>query len=85
VKAKEDEYMEKFGNPFPVAVRGELQISTTALLITATNVHSSSRFLGFVDDILEPRNTRRRICQDLDLLQTKSLKNPFKKHANMPL
>lgn len=61
VKAKEDEYMAKFGNPFPVAVR------------------------GFVDDILEPRNTRRRICQDLDLLQTKSLKNPYKKHGNLPL
>lgn len=40
---------------------------------------------GFVDDIIEPRLTRRKICQDLELLSTKELKNPWKKHANIPL
>jgi len=40
---------------------------------------------GFVDDIIEPRTTRMKICQDLDLLATKDLKNPWKKHANIPL
>lgn len=40
---------------------------------------------GFVDDIIEPRLTRKKICQDLDLLATKDLKNPWKKHANIPL
>jgi len=40
---------------------------------------------GFVDDIIEPRTTRRRVCQDLDTLQTKKLTNPWKKHGNIPL
>lgn len=40
---------------------------------------------GFVDDIIEPHSTRRKICKDLDLLQTKKLKNPKKKHGNIPL
>jgi propionyl-CoA carboxylase beta chain len=40
---------------------------------------------GFIDDIIEPRTTRRRICQDLNLLESKKLKNPKKKHGNIPL
>ena len=60
-QAQEQEYVEKFSNPFPAAKR------------------------GYVDDIIEPRITRRRICQDLDMLATKELKNPWKKHANIPL
>merc|ERR1711992_431776 len=40
---------------------------------------------GYIDDIIEPRITRRRICQDLDLLATKKAHVPYKKHANMPL
>ncbi len=40
---------------------------------------------GFVDDIIEPRFTRMKICQDIDLLASKSIKNPWKKHSNMPL
>ena len=40
---------------------------------------------GFIDDIIEPRTTRYRITRDLDLLQTKKLKNPYKKHGNIPL
>lgn len=40
---------------------------------------------GFIDDIIEPRYTRQKICQDLELLSTKDLKNPWKKHANIPL
>jgi len=40
---------------------------------------------GFVDDIISPSTTRKRICQDLKILSTKQLKNPDKKHDNMPL
>ena len=40
---------------------------------------------GYIDDILEPRATRRRICQDLDLLATKKQLIPPKKHSNLPL
>lgn len=40
---------------------------------------------GFVDDVIEPRTTRQRICRDLELLSGKNLKNPWKKHGNIPL
>jgi len=40
---------------------------------------------GYIDDIIDPSETRKRICRDLELLQNKDLKNPYKKHANMPL
>ena len=40
---------------------------------------------GFVDDIIEPRTTRQRLCSDVELLQSKKLANPWKKHGNIPL
>uniref|UniRef100_A0A8C9T6X2 Propionyl-CoA carboxylase beta chain, mitochondrial n=1 Tax=Scleropages formosus TaxID=113540 RepID=A0A8C9T6X2_SCLFO len=57
----EAEYVEKFANPFPAAVR------------------------GFVDDIIQPSMTRKRICRDLEVLASKKQANPWKKHANIPL
>jgi propionyl-CoA carboxylase beta chain len=40
---------------------------------------------GFVDDILEPASTRQRICEDLELLNNKSMERPWRKHGNIPL
>lgn len=40
---------------------------------------------GFIDDIIDPRTTRARLCSDLKMLRMKKLKNPWKKHGNMPL
>lgn len=40
---------------------------------------------GFVDDIIQPSATRKRIIDDLELLKTKEDKRPWKKHGNMPL
>ena len=40
---------------------------------------------GYIDDVIEPRNTRFRIIRALQQLQTKKLTNPAKKHDNMPL
>lgn len=40
---------------------------------------------GFVDDIIWPRDTRARLNKDLQMLRTKSLANPAKKHGNIPL
>jgi propionyl-CoA carboxylase beta chain len=40
---------------------------------------------GFVDDIIYPHQTRQIICEDLELLSTKKLENPKKKHGNIPL
>lgn len=40
---------------------------------------------GYLDDIIRPQNTRWRICRALDLLRSKKLENPWKKHDNLPL
>jgi len=40
---------------------------------------------GYVDDIIMPHNTRRRLCRALAMLRDKSLSNPWKKHDNIPL
>ena len=40
---------------------------------------------GYVDDIIQPRETRSRICRSLRLLRAKNLENPWKKHDNIPL
>jgi acetyl-CoA carboxylase carboxyltransferase component len=40
---------------------------------------------GFVDDIIEPRNTRFRIIRALEQLAGKKQTNPWKKHDNLPL
>ncbi|EDO37931.1 predicted protein [Nematostella vectensis] len=61
IKKCENEYVDRFANPFPAATR------------------------GFVDDIIEPRMTRLRICADLEVLEHKDRKNPWKKHGNIPL
>lgn len=48
------------------------------------NPYQAASF-GYIDDVIEPRNTRFRIIRGLQLLQTKKLQNPAKKHDNMPL
>src|SRR5437016_1938048 len=40
---------------------------------------------GYVDDIIDPRDTRPRLIDALDTLRTKRDKNPPKKHGNIPL
>ena len=40
---------------------------------------------GYIDDVIEPRNTRFRIIRGLEILSTKKLVNPPKKHSNIPL
>ena len=44
---------------------------------------ASSR--GFIDDVIKPQNTRRRIATALDNLENKELSSPYKKHDNIPL
>ncbi|MBX3129787.1 MAG: acyl-CoA carboxylase subunit beta [Polyangiaceae bacterium] len=41
--------------------------------------------LGFVDEVIEPRELRRRLVTSLDMLKTKRADNPPKKHGNIPL
>jgi len=40
---------------------------------------------GFIDDVIMPHSTRRRLCRALAMLREKKLENPWKKHDNIPL
>jgi len=40
---------------------------------------------GFIDAVIEPRHTRRRIIAGLEMTRNKREKNPPKKHGNIPL
>ena len=40
---------------------------------------------GFIDDVIFPRDTRRRLCRSLSMLRNKQLDNPWRKHGNIPL
>jgi propionyl-CoA carboxylase beta chain len=40
---------------------------------------------GYIDDIIDPRETRPRLIEALDTLRTKRDRNPAKKHGNIPL
>jgi methylmalonyl-CoA decarboxylase subunit alpha len=48
------------------------------------NPYQAAKY-GFIDDIIEPRNTRFRIIRALQTLATKKDTNPPKKHSNIPL
>ena len=40
---------------------------------------------GFIDDVIMPSETRKRICRSLAMLRDKQIENPWRKHGNMPL
>jgi len=61
IREKEEEYREKFANPYNAARA------------------------GFIDDVIEPRNTRFRIIRGLESLAGKRDNNPFKKIGLVPL
>lgn len=61
LKAKEEEYKDKFASPYVAAK------------------------YGYIDDVIEPRNTRFRVIRALQSLATKKEVNPPKKHSNIPL
>ena len=61
ITEKENDYRDKFANPYVAAQ------------------------YGYIDDVIEPRNTRFRIIRALQSLSTKKLSNPAKKHSNIPL
>lgn len=48
------------------------------------NPYQAAKY-GYIDDVIEPRNTRFRVIRALQQLATKKLTNPAKKHGNIPL
>ncbi|MFI3265592.1 MAG: acyl-CoA carboxylase subunit beta [Rikenellaceae bacterium] len=48
------------------------------------NPYEAAKY-GYIDDVIEPRNTRFRVIRALQSLSTKRLANPPKKHSNIPM
>jgi len=48
------------------------------------NPYQAAKY-GYIDDVIEPRNTRFRVIRALQSLATKKDQNPPKKHSNLPL
>ncbi|MBK7684754.1 MAG: acyl-CoA carboxylase subunit beta [Rhodocyclaceae bacterium] len=40
---------------------------------------------GFIDDVIMPNETRKRVCRSLAMLRGKTIQNPWRKHGNIPL
>ncbi|MGB0697312.1 MAG: acyl-CoA carboxylase subunit beta [Rhodospirillaceae bacterium] len=40
---------------------------------------------GFIDEVILPHGTRRRVCLSLSRLRNKDVQNPWRKHGNIPL
>ena len=58
---KEQEYAEKFANPYMAAQR------------------------GFIDEVILPQDTRRKLLKTFSMLENKSVATPDRKHGNIPL
>lgn len=65
----------------PAAFMAEKEAEYTKLF---ANPYNAAKY-GYIDDVIEPKNTRFRIIRALQQLQTKKLCNPAKKHGNIPL
>ena len=40
---------------------------------------------GYIDEVIMPHGTRKRVARALQMLRNKHLENPWKKHDNIPL
>ena len=71
----------------------EMNQADKAKFITDTEIEYNEAFAnpynaasyGYIDDVIEPRNTRFRVIRAFQSLQTKKQVNPPKKHSNIPL
>ena len=71
-------YRSELGNPDAIAERtAEYEERFANPFVAAEK--------GFIDEVIMPRSTRIRVCRAFAALRGKSLKNPEKKHDNLPL
>jgi propionyl-CoA carboxylase beta chain len=71
-------FRKDIGDPEAIAARtAEYQARFANPFVAASK--------GFIDEVIMPHSTRRRIAVGLRKLRNKSLENPWKKHDNIPL
>jgi propionyl-CoA carboxylase beta chain len=68
-------------SPTPDARRQKLMADYKARF---ANPYSAAE-RGYIDDVIEPHQTRPRLIDALELLQTKRVQGPKRKHGNIPL
>jgi propionyl-CoA carboxylase beta chain len=80
------------GSKGAVEILFRKDIRDTELIAERTEVYRtkfSNPFIagrrGFIDDVIMPHATRKRICRSLAMLKNKKLENPWRKHGNLPL
>ncbi len=71
-------YRSELGNPDKIAARTKEYETRFANPFVAAEK-------GFVDEVIMPHSTRRRITRAFAALRDKKLENPWKKHGNIPL
>jgi acetyl-CoA carboxylase carboxyltransferase component len=54
-------------------------------LLSAQQIKARAAERGYVDEVIMPHSTRRRVARALRMLRNKDLENPWKKHDNIPL
>ncbi|SFP16926.1 acyl-CoA carboxylase subunit beta [Tranquillimonas alkanivorans] len=71
-------YRSELGDPEKIAARTKEYETNFANPFKAAE-------RGFIDEVIMPHSTRRRVCRAFASLRNKQLKNPWKKHDNIPL
>jgi propionyl-CoA carboxylase beta chain len=71
-------FRNELGDPKLIAER------TEAYKAKFANPFAAGR-RGFIDDVIHPHSTRRRICKTLTMLRNKQIELPKRKHPNIPL
>ena len=71
-------FRDELGNPERIAARTEEYENRFLNPFVAAN-------RGYIDEVIMPHSTRRRISLGLQRLRNKQLENPWKKHSNLPL
>jgi propionyl-CoA carboxylase beta chain len=71
-------YREDLGDAEKMAARVESYRAKFANPFAAAN-------RGFIDDVIMPHSTRRRLCKAVTMLRNKRVEKPWRKHSNLPL
>uniref|UniRef100_A0A1D1ZV42 Propionyl-CoA carboxylase beta chain, mitochondrial n=1 Tax=Auxenochlorella protothecoides TaxID=3075 RepID=A0A1D1ZV42_AUXPR len=62
----------------------EQEVKTSEYEEKFSNPMQAAKY-GFIDDVIAPQDTRRRLCAELEVLKDKQATRPWRKHGNVPL
>jgi len=68
----------------PRQLGADLCLAWPAAAVAAGDAYAAAE-RGYVDEVIEPRETRRALVRALELCLRKTVEPPLRKHANIPL